>query len=174
MLYLGIAETIPVRLSLISALTRKFNLSSDCDLKRIVTELPNNLTGADFYALCSDAMSRSIERKITLLQIEIDEWNKSPKDGHPHPTSISYYLDHIVEKSKLGLEVTFDDFSEAGKALEPSVSIQELRRYSKIRQQFEPERVNETKQLEGEPIGEGAMRASGTVKRDNGKGKMNP
>ena len=156
---MGIAESIETKLSLISSLTRKFILESDCKLDEIVKHLPGNLTGADFYALCSDAMSRAIDRKINEFQFEIDEWNKTEHTGHPFPTSTTYYLDHIVTKDRLEVKVSHQDFLEAASALEPSVSDMELARYAKIREQFEPERsLKESKQEQ-------------IVPKMNGKGK---
>jgi peroxin-6 len=34
------------------------------DLSMIAEKCPKNLTGADFYALCSDAMLNALKRKI--------------------------------------------------------------------------------------------------------------
>lgn len=38
------------------------------DLSMIAEKCPKNLTGADFYALCSDAMLNALKRKITMLE----------------------------------------------------------------------------------------------------------
>ena len=160
LLYLGVADSFPVRLSLMTALTRKFHLHPDCQLDLIVSQLPSNLTGADFYALCSDAMSRAIERKICVFQKEIDEWNAVKHDGYPNPTSTAYYLDHIIEKDHLTLTVCNQDFLEASKMLNSSVSPQELQRYAKIREQFEPER------------GQEEVTVAESAKSIKGKGKM--
>ena len=164
LLYLGVADSFPVRLSLMTALTRKFHLHPDCQLDLIVSQLPSNLTGADFYALCSDAMSRAIERKISEFQKEIDEWNAVKHDGYPNPTSTAYYLDHIIEKERLTLTVCNQDFLEASKVLNPSVSPQELQRYAKIREQFEPVRDRE----------ESAVTESPMSKKGKGKMKQPP
>jgi len=42
----------------------RFHLSSDCQLERVVERCSFNLTGADFYALCSDALLNAISRTI--------------------------------------------------------------------------------------------------------------
>lgn len=34
----------------------------------IAEKCPKNLTGADLYALCSDAMLNALKRKITMLE----------------------------------------------------------------------------------------------------------
>ena len=51
-------------MSVLKALTRKFVLRADCDLDAIAHRLPPSVTGADLYALCSDAMLHAIKRCI--------------------------------------------------------------------------------------------------------------
>ena len=45
----------------------RFLLVEGCDLERVVKRCPNNMTGADFYALCSDAMLTAMKNKIERL-----------------------------------------------------------------------------------------------------------
>ena len=51
-----------------SALLIRFHLDTHFRLEEFVTTCPENLTGADFYALCSDAMLHSIKRQIHSLE----------------------------------------------------------------------------------------------------------
>lgn len=46
----------------------RFCLHPDLRLEDVAALCPTNLTGADFYALCSDAMLQSVKRKIELLE----------------------------------------------------------------------------------------------------------
>lgn len=46
----------------------RFNVSPLLDLEVIAQQCPLTLTGADFYALCSDAMLGAIKRKIASLE----------------------------------------------------------------------------------------------------------
>lgn len=62
MLYLGVSETHEVQLKIIEALTRKFRMHPNLDLRSIANACPFNYTGADFYALCSDAMLNAMSR----------------------------------------------------------------------------------------------------------------
>lgn len=62
MLYLGVSETHEVQLKIMEALTRKFRLHPNLDLRSIANACPFNYTGADFYALCSDAMLNAMSR----------------------------------------------------------------------------------------------------------------
>lgn len=63
MLYLGVSDTHEAQLNILHALTRKFRLDPELDLNDIAQQCPFNYTGADFYALCSDAMLKSMSRK---------------------------------------------------------------------------------------------------------------
>jgi len=65
MLYLGVSDTHEAQIKIIQALTRKFRL----DPRTVAEACPFNYTGADFYALCSDAMLKAMSRKAQ----EIDE-----------------------------------------------------------------------------------------------------
>ena len=40
-------------------------------MRNVVTHLPFTYTGADFYALCTDAMLNAIKRKIANLQADL-------------------------------------------------------------------------------------------------------
>lgn len=42
----------------------RFNIEESFDLTEFVKLCPMNLTGADFYALCSDAVLNAMKRKI--------------------------------------------------------------------------------------------------------------
>ena len=46
----------------------RFTLHADCDLAAVVESCPLNMTGADFYALCSDAMLNALKTQVKLLQ----------------------------------------------------------------------------------------------------------
>lgn len=49
----------------------RFNLSPNLDLKTISELCPFNYTGADFYALCSDAMLKAMVRTIKFVDKKI-------------------------------------------------------------------------------------------------------
>lgn len=62
LIYLGVSKTHEAQLAIIEALTRKFRLDPKLDLRKIAQQCPVNYTGADFYALCSDAMLKAMSR----------------------------------------------------------------------------------------------------------------
>jgi peroxin-6 len=112
MLYLGVASSNQEQLLLLKALTRKFNLDPNVDLELLISEMEFKFTGADFYALCADALSKSISK--TILSIEMGESDISQ--------------DIVVKQN---------DFIDALMDLTPSVSEEELARYESIRNTFE-------------------------------------
>lgn len=71
MLYLGVSDSHEAQLHILEALTRKFRLDPGLDLRAIAQKCPLNLTGADFYALCSDAMLNAMSRKAESIDVKI-------------------------------------------------------------------------------------------------------
>lgn len=68
MLYLGVSNTHEAQLNILQALTRKFKLHPDLKLERIAERCPFHYTGADFYALCADALLKAMSRKAEELE----------------------------------------------------------------------------------------------------------
>jgi peroxin-6 len=71
MLYLGVSDSHAAQLDILRALTRKFRLDEALDLRLVAERCPFNYTGADFYALCSDAMLNTLSRKAEELEAKI-------------------------------------------------------------------------------------------------------
>ncbi|PWN35576.1 AAA-domain-containing protein [Meira miltonrushii] len=173
MLYLAVSQTHSEQLNILQALTRKFKLDEDVgDLSVIAEQCPMNLTGADFYALCSDAMLKSMTRKaewidgqVALLNEEIkDKAEQAAKNGvpfesdHPIPLTPQYYLDEIVSPSDLDVKVSRVDFEAALSELVPSVSSQEMEHYRSVQQKFS--NTDSKSETEDQP-----------TKKSKGKGK---
>jgi len=118
LLYLGISEEKTSQLRIVYALTRKFSLGPDVDLAAIVEGCPLTLTGADFYALCSDALLCSMKEKI-------DQWEAAYKEGKP-----------VSENDNFVPIVMQKHFEMARDRLTPSVSEDELKYYRKVQAQF--------------------------------------
>jgi len=71
MLYLGVSDSHDAQFDILQALTRKFRLDDVLDLRLVAQQCPFNYTGADFYALCSDAMLTAMSRKAEELEVKI-------------------------------------------------------------------------------------------------------
>ena len=137
MLYLSVATTHDAQRSILEALTRKFNLDDDFDLEEVAEACPFNYTGADFYALCSDAMLRAMTRKAEDIDRRIAELNaSSPPHDFPHPLTPQYYLASMAKADEIEVKVGKGDFMGALEKLVPSVSADEMSHYRTVQQQF--------------------------------------
>ncbi|KAM7172145.1 peroxisome biogenesis factor 6 [Macrochelys suwanniensis] len=111
LVYVGMNEDRESQLRVLSAITRKFKLDPSVSLNSVLDQCPAQLTGADLYALCADAMMCAVKRKVDWIEEGLD-----------------------TESSALVL--TMEDFGQAATRLQPSVSEQELLRYRVIQRKF--------------------------------------
>nr|XP_018260747.1 uncharacterized protein I303_06463 [Kwoniella dejecticola CBS 10117]OBR82905.1 hypothetical protein I303_06463 [Kwoniella dejecticola CBS 10117] len=159
MLYLNIPATNKEQLDILKSLTRKFTLDESLLLEDVVERLSSNYTGADLYALCSDAilgamirLSNNIDEKVKRIN-EIGNANnddddengsldaqevkgKDQKKKKEKEISTQYYLSKMATKEETQVKVTFEDFEKALEKLKPSVSEDELRHYERVQREF--------------------------------------
>ncbi|CCG83172.1 Peroxisome assembly factor-2 [Taphrina deformans PYCC 5710] len=130
MLYLGVSDTDDAQHNILSALTRKFKLAPSLDLRSVAVACPFTYTGADFYALCSDAMLKAMTRRAGAVDAKVRALDP--------PRSTQYFFDHLATKADVEVVVSELDFMEAVQELVPSVSQSELDHYRKVQAQFSP------------------------------------
>ena len=111
----------------------RFTLHPSLSLQRVSQGLPFTYTGADMYALCSDAMLKAITRQARAVDEKVKTYNSTRTPA----ISIAHYFDHFATEEDTAVMVTEPDFFEAHKELVPSVSADELRHYEKVRNAFE-------------------------------------
>lgn len=133
MLYLGVADSHEAQVTILEALTRKFTLDRSVDLKRVAQRLPFTYTGADLYALCSDAMLKAITRKTKAVDKRVQEIG----ERRGEPISTGWFFDHAATPEDVEVVVNEDDFGLAQKELVGSVSAKELEHFERIRKLFE-------------------------------------
>lgn len=114
MLYLGVSDTHEKQLRILEALTRKFLLHSDVSLRRVADSLPFTYTGADLYAICSDAMLKAITRQCAAVDSKI-------KTLHNSMVTPAYFFDHLATKDDINVTVREQDFVAAQRELVGSV-----------------------------------------------------
>lgn len=78
MLYLGVSDTKEAQVNILQALTRKFRLDPNLDWNAIVDKCTFNFTGADFYALCSDALLKAMSRKAEAIDQKLCKYTHAP------------------------------------------------------------------------------------------------
>ncbi|XP_068444764.1 peroxisomal ATPase PEX6 isoform X1 [Clinocottus analis] len=111
LVFVGVSEDRAAQLQVLQAILRKLQVDAAVDLRRVLDRCPDHMTGADLYALCSDAMTAAVKRKVSLIDDGLDS-EDSP------------------------LLVCVEDFSSALENFKPSVSQSELQRYRNIQQQL--------------------------------------
>ena len=115
----------------------RFHLDSQVDLDAIASRCSFQFTGADFYALCTDAIFEAISRSITSIDNKVSLYNQTrDKSEYPEPITPQFYMENIAKKQDLNPCVTQSDFLYALERLNPSVSLQELKRYDEIQKRF--------------------------------------
>lgn len=138
MLYLGVSDTHDKQVTIMEALTRKFTLHPTVSLRSVAERLPFTYTGADFYALCSDAMLKAVTRQATLVDTKIRELNAAAAAGGTgKQITTANFFDHYATKEDISVMVTEQDFLDAHRELVPSVSAGELEHYEQVRAMFE-------------------------------------
>lgn len=108
MLYLGVSDTHDKQLRILEALTRKFRLDPDVSLRRVAEWMPFTYTGADLYAICSDAMLKAITRQCTAVDSRV----KSLRNGNNTVTP-AYFFDHLATPEDINVTVHEQDFMSA-------------------------------------------------------------
>ncbi|TFK55323.1 AAA-domain-containing protein [Heliocybe sulcata] len=137
LIYLGVSTTHDAQFDIIKALTRKFKLHPSLDLRTVAEQCPFTYTGADFYALCSDAMLNAMSRKANELDAKIDVLNHSPPSGNePYPLTPQYYLSEMATPEDIEVVVMREDFDRALRSLVPSVSQSEMDHYHRVQSRF--------------------------------------
>ena len=141
LLYLSVAETDDAQLNILQALTRKFALDEDVgDMRVIAQQCPFNLTGADFYALCSDAMLKAMTEKAAEVDAAVARVDAEPRTGErahwPKPMSVPFYLAKLAKPHEVHVRVHRRHFESALKDLTPSVSPQEMAHYREVQRTF--------------------------------------
>ncbi|XP_053456979.1 peroxisome biogenesis factor 6 isoform X3 [Nycticebus coucang] len=111
LVFVGVSEDRASQLRILSAITRKFKLEPSVSLANVLDCCPSQMTGADLYSLCSDAMTAALKRRV-------------------------HDLEEGLEPGSSALLLTMEDLLQAAARLQPSVSEQELLRYKRIQRKF--------------------------------------
>ena len=161
--YLGMSETHENQRTILAALTRKFHLADDVDLQAVCERCPLTMSGADFYALASDALLLAIKRHIRTLeeqlnsarQLQREEWEDAVRNGRVQEEDEyielqpSVFMSSLPPSSLTSL-VTQSDFLQAQSTLKPSLSQEQIQDYLNLRKQFDATVKNQMKEEEKE------------------------
>ncbi|WOL12257.1 peroxisome biogenesis protein 6 [Canna indica] len=115
LLYVGVNTDASYRERVLKALTRRFKLHENVSLFSVAKKCPPNFTGADMYALCADAWFHAAKRKMSG-----DCLGSSSSDDKADSVTVE-----------------INDFMKVLGDLSPSLSMDELMKYERLREQFE-------------------------------------
>ena len=127
-------------MQVLTALTRKFTLGPDVSLAALAERCSLRFSGADFYALCADALMRAIRDQAAALpppslaeaSLGRDDEDEGEDDGGAG----------APEAPAPKVVVAARHFAQALETLTPSVSVEEAARYQRIQESFlQPERA---------------------------------
>lgn len=116
LLYVGPCTDASAKLGVLRALTRKFKFSDKLSLEKVVKTCPANITGADFYGICSSAWMSAASRLIRKIE-------KGKLTGSENLTQ-----NDVI--------VTFKDFDDAIKSTKPSVNASDMAYFEKLRHEL--------------------------------------
>lgn len=128
--YLGLPATDEDQLFALKALTRKFQLADDVDLRAVVSTMDFVYTGADFFALCSDAMMLAVDEMVEGVKAKMLQ-----KQQQQQLDCITQH-DDDDEDADDNVVVCQRHFMVARANLKASVSPSDLRRYESLRSTF--------------------------------------
>jgi len=145
LLYLGNSQDPTNRLSILQAPTRKFSLAFNVNLEEVIARVPVTFTGADFSAVAAQALMRALKRRVAELEEELEVLNEEDGEGGREGgkegvLSLSTFLSQLAPE-ELEARVRQEDFVAAAAAVTPSVSMEELQHYEKLRAQFSSSHV---------------------------------
>lgn len=115
----------------------RFALDPSVSLARVAETLSFTYTGADLYALCSDAMLKAITRSAQLVDQRLAIMNDKRRSEGQTLLTVANYFDHHATAADTQVSVSKEDFMHAKQEMAPSVSLDELRHYEKVRDAFE-------------------------------------
>lgn len=113
-----------------------------------------NFTGADFYALCSDALLIAMKRKVVAIDKIVETQNallSNDLNGPYHAKSHNQFhrkrfvtaksVSAKMSVNELVAEVSNLDFEEALRLISPSLSFKDLMEYQKLQHEFSKQGV---------------------------------
>lgn len=147
----------------------RFTLHPSVSLRAVAEKLPFTYTGADFYALCSDAMLKAVTRQASHVDAKI----KAMSAERQQEITTAYFFDHFATPEDIDVMVTEEDLLAAHEELIPSVSAGELAHYERVRATFEGGRdKQQQQQQQRKDLGARTVSGASSVKgKGKGKGK---
>ena len=126
-------------------------LRPETDLNEIAAQLPPNFTGADFSALTSEAYMIAVKERITAVQQEIAQFKVDQQmDITDELLPETYFKlkhpdDLEAQKNEIQVAVGIEHLQASLHQVIPSISMQELLKYEKLRDKYSASAAAEAK-----------------------------
>jgi len=111
--YLGVNEDRESQYKVLHAVTRKFKLAHDVNLHDIIATCSYTFTGADFYALGTDAMLNAVKRKIEYFVTDIRQRNSIRHSEYERKHAHKQHHRQSEDDSNGAEDVTLDSNDES-------------------------------------------------------------
>uniref|UniRef100_A0A7S2UD17 Peroxisomal ATPase PEX6 n=1 Tax=Attheya septentrionalis TaxID=420275 RepID=A0A7S2UD17_9STRA len=143
LVYLGLPTERDDRIKILAAQTRKFkfqdNQSPSTVVAQVIDDIHPSLTGADFSAIASGALMKSLQRLCHQAETEAKRLNNQRhNETKGTPTTITTAQDVLSgwDEDMLEPVVLAQDLLDAAQDVVPSVTEQDLVAYQSLRSQF--------------------------------------
>ena len=146
--YLGVASSSAEQATILKAQTRKMNLSPDVDLTALANTMPKTYSGADLYALSTEALMLAMREKVDSLVDSVEqkreeiernegeaEGDSSEEEGDPENAAKGKPKEE--ESALAAIVVTQAHLLEAKQSAAPSITVGDLARYQAMKEQFD-------------------------------------
>ena len=138
LVYLGVTTKREDRISILSSQTRKFTFENDISshtmAESVIDHIPEKISGADFSAICNNALMLAVKR---LCNQADDEINKLMADLNCNEKPKMEKVLSQWSKDQCTPRVSRDDIISAAKDIVPIIKDEDLKRYDELRRQFE-------------------------------------
>lgn len=147
LVYLGIANNLVSRAKVLSAQLRKVPLQGDpWELaQKVVKELPDRLTGADFSTIASGSLALAMER---LCQQADEELERRHQSGN-----VDVVLEDVLDEwtdEDCTPKIQVGDLLQAAKLVVPSITRKELEHYERLREHYSSRPPTGPTEIEGD------------------------
>ena len=93
-------------------------------------------------------MLKAITRSAEVVDLRLASINEKRQANGQNSLTVANYFDHHATEADTQISVTSDDFTRAKDEMAPSVSVDELRHYERVRDAFEGATKKSTYELE--------------------------
>ncbi len=130
MIYVGFPRTKEEKKKILIAQTKKFDLEKDIDFEELSGLCPIDYSGADIYAVCSQAFTFALKEYLSIKKNEQEEnYFKEEENKTSKENDINNYKRSLFYVSRY-------HFIQAIEKISPSISRAELDKYEELKKKY--------------------------------------